>query len=41
MHEEVVDHVEILNLAGEVAKILQSYPHPHFYRLIRLLIALA
>ena len=39
-HEELVNHVEILNFE-EIAKILQSYPHPHFYHLVRLLIALA
>lgn len=40
MHEQLVDRAEILDLAEEIAQILQSYPSPHFYRLIRLLISL-
>lgn len=40
MHEQLVDRAEILSIAEEIAQILQSYPHPHFYRLIRLLITL-
>lgn len=40
MHEQFFDRAELLSIA-EIAQVLQSYPHPHFYRLICLLITLA
>lgn len=39
-HESLIDKEETLRLAEEIGRILQPYPHPHFHRLIRLLINL-